>query len=74
MSSRRKPGNTEARYASGAGDGFSGAFLYFFLTGDRLYSAAEKASRLADYVAGHGRALPELDESIKRTLGLSVIP
>ncbi len=54
----------------GAGDSFSGAFLYFYLTGDSLEKAGWKAARLADYVVSHAGALPVMDETIRGTLGI----
>ncbi len=65
-----KTGSVDVVDTVGAGDSFSGTFLYFFLNGDRLYKAAEKASLMADYIVSHSGALPVLDSRIKRELGL----
>ena len=54
----------------GAGDSFSAAFLFYFLSGDRLYKAAEKAGLLADYVVSRTGALPEMNREIRTRLGL----
>jgi fructokinase len=54
----------------GAGDSFSGAFLYFFLKGDSLEQAGWKAARMADYVVGRSGALPPLDDTIRGKLGI----
>jgi len=65
-------GGSPAVDTVGAGDSFSAAFLYFFLTGDRLYRAAEKASLMADFVVSRSGALPPLEGNILKALGLAI--
>ncbi len=54
----------------GAGDSFSGAFLYFFLNGEEIEKAGWKAARLADYVVSHAGALPKMDQEIRGKIGI----
>ena len=54
----------------GAGDSFSGSFLYFFLKGDPLEKAGWKAARMADFVVSHSGALPPLNDEIRGKLGI----
>ena len=54
----------------GAGDSFSGAFLYFYINGEPLEKAGWKAARMADYVVSHSGALPVLDDRIRGQLGI----
>ncbi|MBF9014313.1 MULTISPECIES: PfkB family carbohydrate kinase [unclassified Oceanispirochaeta] len=52
----------------GAGESFSGTFLYYYLRGDSLEKAGKKAALVADFVVGHSGATPELDEKILSAL------
>jgi fructokinase len=52
----------------GAGDSFSGTFLFYYLKGDPLEKAGKKASLVADFVVGHSGATPILDENILEAL------
>ncbi len=52
----------------GAGDAFSGAFLYAYLSGKDVVTAARCGNYLGGYVAGRAGALPDFTEEVFASL------
>lgn len=52
----------------GAGDSLSGSFLHFFLRGESVEEALQKASRVADFVVTQPGAIPQYDENLLKSI------
>ncbi len=54
----------------GAGDSFSAAFLYSYLSGDDAFDASDTAAKVADFVVSRRGAVPDYSKELEELLGL----
>ena len=54
----------------GAGDGFSAAFLFAYISGKSPLAAAKLAARVGGFVAASHGALPEYPEDLREEIEL----